>query len=138
MSQPHKTADLARRDLLRLGLAGASMFVLGSVYSGYAGEMSMPGVERKVLKEVDSNIPGYAKIRVRDVIFQPGSSTPTMTMDNDMVCETTEGTLEVTKDGQVFPAPKGTLWTCRKGGTELTANKGQAVAIMHVIDLLPT
>jgi hypothetical protein len=49
MSQPHKTADLARRDLLRLGLAGASMFVLGSVYSGYAGEMSMPGVERKVL-----------------------------------------------------------------------------------------
>jgi len=114
------------------------MFVLGSVYSGYAGEMSMPGVERKVLKEVDSNIPGYAKIRVRDVIFQPGSSTPTMTMDNDMVCETTEGTLEVTKDGHAFTAPKGTLWTCRKGGTELTANKGQAVAIMHVIDLLPT
>jgi hypothetical protein len=35
MSQPHKTADLARRDLLRLGLAGASMLVLGSVYSGY-------------------------------------------------------------------------------------------------------
>src|SRR4029453_1420300 len=54
-------------------------------------EMQMPGVERKVLKEVDSNIPGYAKIRVRDVIFQPGSSTPTMTMDNDMVCETTDG-----------------------------------------------
>jgi hypothetical protein len=81
----------------------------------------MPGVERNVLTEVDSNIPGYAKIRVRDVIFQPGSSTPTMTMDNDMVCETTEGT----------------LWTCRKGGTELTANKGQAVAIMRVIDLLP-
>jgi quercetin dioxygenase-like cupin family protein len=113
------------------------MLVLGSGYSGYAGEMQMPGVERKVLKEVDSNIPGYAKIRVRDVIFQPGSSTATMTMDNDMVCETTEGTLEVTKDGQAFTAPKGTLWTCRKGGTELTANKGQAVAIMHVIDLLP-
>jgi hypothetical protein len=139
MSQPHKTEDLARRDLLRLGLAGASVLVLGSVHTGHAGEMQMqmPGVERKVLKEADSNIPGYAKIRARDVIFQPDSATPTMTMENDMVCETTEGTLEVTKDGQNFTAPKGTLWTCRKGGTELTANKGQTVAIMHVIDLLP-
>ena len=54
MSQPHKAEDLARRDLLRLGLAGASMLVLGSVHIGYAGEMQMPmpGVERKVLKEV--------------------------------------------------------------------------------------
>ena len=137
MSQPDKTADLARRDLLWLGLAGASALVLGSAPSSRAGEMSMPGVERKVLKEVDSNIPGYAKIRVRDVIFQPGASTPVMTMDNDMVCETTEGTLEPTKDGQTFTAPKGTMWTCRKGGTELTANKGSTVAVMHVIDLLP-
>jgi len=111
--------------------------ILGSGHRGRAGEMSMPGVERKVLKEVDSNIPGYAKIRVRDVIFQPGASTPVMTMENDMVCETTEGTLEATKDGQTFTAPKGTMWTCRKGGTELAANKGQTVAIMHVIDLLP-
>ncbi len=137
MSQAHKTEDFARRDLLRLGLAGASVLVLGSVHTGHAGEMQMPGVERKVLKEVDSNIPGYAKIRVRDVIFQPNSSTPMMTMENDMVCETTEGTLEATKDGQTFTAPKGTVWTCRKGGTELTANKGQTVAVMHVIDLLP-
>jgi quercetin dioxygenase-like cupin family protein len=136
MLQPPETADLARRELLRWGLVGASVVILGSDQSGRAGEMSMPGVERKVLKEVDSNIPGYAKLRVRDVIFQPGASTPVMTMDNDMVCETTEGTLEVTKDGQTFTAPKGTLWTCRKGGTETTANKGSSVAIMHVIDLL--
>jgi quercetin dioxygenase-like cupin family protein len=135
MPQAHKTADLARRDVLRWGLAGASVWILGSGHTGHAGEA--PGVERKVLKEVDSNIPGYAKIRVRDMIFQPGASTPTNTMQNDMVCETTEGTLEVTKDGQTFTAPTGTVWTCRKGGTELTANKGQAVAIMHVIDLLP-
>lgn len=135
MPRAQETADLARRDVLRWGLVGASVLILGSGHSGHAGEMS--GVERKVLKEVDSNIPGYSKIRVRDVIFQPGSSTPTMTMENDMVCETTEGTLEVTKDEQAFTAPKGTLWTCRKGGTEITANTGQTVAIMHVIDLLP-
>jgi quercetin dioxygenase-like cupin family protein len=137
MPQPQGTTDLARRDVLRWGLVGASVLILGSGHSGHAGEMQMPGVERKVLKEVDSNIPGYAKIRVRDVIFQPGASTPTMTMENDMVCETTEGTLEATKDGQTFTAPKGTIWTCRKGGTEMTTNKGQTVAIMHVIDLLP-
>src|SRR5262245_47392360 len=137
MAQPQEPKDLARRDLLQLGLAGASVLVLGSVHTGHAGEMQMPGVERKVLKEVDSNIPGYAKIRVRDVIFQPGSATPMMTMENDMVCETTEGTLEATKDGQTFAAPKGTVWTCRKGGTEMTTNKGSAVTIMHVIDLLP-
>jgi quercetin dioxygenase-like cupin family protein len=138
MLQPPEMADLARRDLLRWGLVGASVVILGSRHSGRAGEMPMPGVERKVLQEVDSNIPGYAKIRVRDVIFifQPGASTPVMTMDNDMVCETTEGTLEATKDGQPFTAPKGTVWTCRKGGTETTANKGSTVAIMHVIDLL--
>jgi hypothetical protein len=123
MVQPQKTEDLARRDLLRLGLAGASVLVLGSARSSLAGEMSMPGVERKVLKEIDSNIPGYAKIHVRDVIFQPGSSTSMMTMENDMVCETTEGTLEATKEGQTFTAPKGTMWTCRKGGMEMTANK---------------
>ena len=84
----------------------------------------MPGVERKALKEVESNIPGYANIRIRDVIFQPGASTPMMTRENDMVCETTEGHLEGTKDAQPFTAPKGTAWTCRKGGTEMTTNKG--------------
>ena len=140
MPQPQKTEEFARRDLLRFGLAGVSVLVLGSVHAAYAGEMMqtpIPGVERKVLKEVDSNIPGYAKIRIRDSIFQPGASTPVSTMENDMVCETTEGTLEVTKDGQTFMAPKGTVWTCRKGGTEMTTNKGSAVTIMHVIDLLP-
>jgi quercetin dioxygenase-like cupin family protein len=136
MTPPREQLDLDRRALLRLGLAGASALVLSTGGRVLAGEAT--GVERKVLKEMDSNIPGYAKIRVRDVIFQPGASTPTNTMENDMVCETTEGTLEVTKDGQTFTAPKGTLWTCRKGGTELTANKGTTVAIMHVIDLLPT
>jgi hypothetical protein len=137
MPQSPETTDLVRRDLLRWGLVGASVVILDSGHSGHAGEMSMPGVERRVLKEVDTDIPGYANIRIRDVIFQPGASTPVMTVDNDMVCETTEGTLEATKDGQPFPALKGTVWTCRKGGTEMTTNQGSTVAIMHVIDLLP-
>jgi hypothetical protein len=68
--------------------------IFGSSPSGHAGEMHMPGVERKALKEVELIIPGLANIRIRDVIFQPGASTPMMTMENDMVCETTEGHLE--------------------------------------------
>ena len=125
MPHPQEPTELARRDVLRWGLVGASVVIFGSGPSGHAGEMHMPGVERKVLKEVESNIPGYANIRIRDVIFQPGASTPIVTMENDMVCETTEGHLEGTKDGQPFTALKGTVWTCRKGGTEMTTNKGQ-------------
>ena len=49
---------------------------------------------------------------MRDVILRLGASAPMMTMDNDMVCETTADTLEVTRDRQ-------------------------NAAIMHVIDLLP-
>jgi hypothetical protein len=135
MTAPREQMEFDRRALLRLGLARASAVILSTEGRMLAGKAT--GVERKVLKEVASNIPGYAKIRVRDMIFQPGASTPTNTMQNDMVCETTEGTLEATKDGHTFTAPTGTLWTCRKGSTELTANKGTTVAIMHVIDLLP-
>lgn len=135
MHRSLQLGDLDRRTVLALGMAGVSALVLGGGPRGYAGET--PGVERKVLKEVDSNIPGYAKIRVRDVIFQPGASTPTMEMQNDMVCECTQGALEVTKDGQTLPVNTGGMWTCRKGGMEMAANKGQGVAIMHVIDLLP-
>jgi hypothetical protein len=80
MPQSPERQGLIRRDLLRWRLVGASVVILGSGHSGHAGEMSMPGVERKVLKEVDANIPGSANIRIRDVIFQPGASTPVMTL----------------------------------------------------------
>jgi quercetin dioxygenase-like cupin family protein len=135
MSQPHTTADLARRALLRLGLVGASVLVLGSGHSSRAGET--PGIERKVLAEVDSTIPAYAKIRIRDTIFQPGASVPVRTMDNDMVCQCTAGSLEITNDGRTFTANTGQAWTCHRGGTEGAVNKGQSPAIMHIIDLLP-
>jgi quercetin dioxygenase-like cupin family protein len=134
MPQPRETADLARRDLLRLGLVGASVLALGAGGSILAGD---EGVERKVLKEVDSNIPGFPKLRIRDTIFQPGAVLSERTMANPMICEVTQGTLEVTVDGKTFTALQGDFWTCRAGGTEADANTGTTVAIMHVIDLLP-
>src|SRR5918995_1638808 len=69
MPHPRETADLARRDLLHLGLVGASVLALGTGGSILAGD---EGIDRKVLKEVDSNIPCFAKLRIRDTIFQPG------------------------------------------------------------------
>ena len=39
------------------------------------------------------------------------------------------------KDG-AFTAKKGTVWTCKVGGTETSENKGNTVAIMRIIDLM--
>ena len=55
MPRPRETADLARRDVLQLGLAGASALVLGSSPRSRAGET--PGIERKGLTEVDATAP---------------------------------------------------------------------------------
>ena len=130
---PRETAGLARRDMLRLGLMGASALALGTGGSVLAGE---EGIERRVIKEVDSMIPGFPKLRIRDTIFQPGAVLSERKMANPMICEVTQGALEVTVDGKTFTAQKGDFWTCREGGTEADANKGTSVAIMNVIDLL--
>jgi quercetin dioxygenase-like cupin family protein len=72
-----------------------------------------------------------------ETIFQPGASVPVRTMDNDMVCQCTAGSLEITNDGRTFTANTGQAWTCHRGGTEGAVNKGQSPAIMRIIDLLP-
>ena len=128
---------LDRRAVLMLGLAGASALVLGKGSSVLAAEEK--GIERKVIKEAESMIPGFPKIRVRDIIFQPGASLlPERKMTNHMICELTQGdTLEVTQNGKTWTAKKGDFWTCKEGGTEGDVNKGTTVAIMRAIDLLP-
>jgi len=128
---------LDRRELLMLGLAGASTLVLGKGSTVRAAEEKEVGVERKVIKEAESTIPGFSKIRLREFLYQPGGTSPVRKMPNAMVCECTLGSLEVTNDGRTFTANKGDIWTCRQGGTEGAINKGQAVAIMRVLDLLP-
>ena len=126
--------QLDRRELLMLGLAGASMLVLGKGTSVLAAEEK--GVERKVFKEGESMIPGFPKVRLRAVTYQTGANTKA-TMKNPMICECTQGTLEVTQDGKTWTAKTGDIWTCREGMVEETTNKGKAVATMRVFDLLP-
>jgi hypothetical protein len=126
--------DLDRRELLMLGLAGASALVLGKGSSVLAAEEK--GVERKVFKEGESMIPGFPKVRLRAVTYQPGANTKA-TMKNPMICECTRGTLEVTQDAKTWTAKTGDIWTCKEGMVEENANKGKTVATMRVFDLLP-
>jgi len=125
--------DLDRRELLLLGLAGASALVLGKGSSVLAAEEK--GVERKVFKEIDSMVPGFSKVRLRAVTYQPGANSK-VTMKNPMICECTQGTLEVTQDDKTWTAKKGDIWTCKVGMVEANANKGKTVATMRVFDLL--
>ena len=126
--------DLDRRAVLMLGLAGASALVLGKGSSVLAAEEK--GVERKVFKDSESMIPGFPKVRLRAITYQPGANSKA-TMKNPMICECTRGTLQVTQDGKTWTAKTGDIWTCREGMVEENTNKGQAVATMRVFDLLP-
>jgi quercetin dioxygenase-like cupin family protein len=127
------TVDLDRRAVLMLGVAGASALVLGKGSSVLAAEEK--GVERKVFKEIDSMVPGFSKVRLRAVTYQPGANSKA-TMKNPMICECTQGTLEVTQDDKTWTAKKGDIWTCKVGMVEANANKGKTVATMRVFDLL--
>jgi len=126
--------DLDRRAVLMLGLASASALVLGKGSNVLAAEEK--GVERKVFKDIDSMVPGFPKVRLRAITYQPGANSKA-TMKNPMICECTQGTLEVTQDEKTWTAKKGDIWTCKVGMVEANANKGKTVATMRVFDLLP-
>ena len=84
-------------------------------------------------------IPAYKQVHLRDIVLQPGAKTPDNTMMNDMLCHMTEGELAVVQNDKQFTVKKGDVWTCAKGiTTEGTQNKGNAVAIMRIIDSLTT
>jgi hypothetical protein len=54
-----------------------------------------------------------------------------------MVCECSQGSLEVTQDGKTFTVQQGDVRTYNKDTVEENANKGSVVAVMRVFDLLP-
>src|SRR5213592_3500272 len=133
MKQSDK-ANLDRRAVLMAGLAGASALVFGGNSNLFAAEDK--GVERKTGKQVDSMIPGFPKVGQREITLQPGASTKA-TMKNPMICECSQGSLEVMQDDKKFTANKGHVWTCKEGLVEETSNKGKTAATMRIFDLLP-
>jgi len=132
--------EINRRSALACGLVGVYGLVLSeqAVAQPAAGKELAPGVRQVDFGERDSLIPAYGKVRLRDVVLQPGAKTTENAMMNDMLCHLTEGELEVVQNAKKFTVKKGDVWTCAKGiTTEGTQNNGSTIAIMRVIDLLP-
>ena len=134
MKRQSNGTELNRRAVLMAGLAGASALVFGSNSNLFAAEDK--GVERKTGKQVDSMIPGFPKVGQREITLQFGASTKAI-MKNPMICECSQGSLEVVQDGKKFTANKGHVWTCKEGLVEETSNKGKTAATMRIFDLLP-
>ena len=134
--------DIDRRSMFGLGIA-ASTFLIPAIataqtYGPTAGKELAPGVRQVDLGERESLIPAYKTLRMRDIVIAAGAKTPEREMMNDMLCHMTEGELAVIQNAKEFTVKKGDVWSCAKGiNTEGTQNKGSAVAIMRIIDLLP-
>jgi hypothetical protein len=134
-------ASINRRSMLALGLGAASLLVLrtqgAEAAAGEEKELAK-GVKQRSLGEGPAMIPGYSKVTLRDIIFEPGGAIGPNTMKNLMVCHITQGELTLVQDGKEFVAKKDHIWTCAKDTVEGAANKGTTVAIMRITDLLET
>jgi quercetin dioxygenase-like cupin family protein len=133
--------NMDRRLVLGLGLAASTLVLptaaAAQTYGPDEGKELAPGVRQVDLGEGESILTGYKMLKLRDIVIQPGAKTPDNVMKNDMVCHITEGELAVVQNGKEFTVKKGGVWACAKGiTTEGTQNKGSAVAIMRVIDLM--
>ena len=102
-----------------------------------AGGGADPGVRRVDHTKSETMIPNYKTVSMRDVIYQPGASTSSSTLPNDMVCHVLEGELTVDTGHGNHLYKKGDVWSCAKGMPEHSKNNGSTVAIMRIIDLLP-
>jgi ethanolamine utilization protein EutQ (cupin superfamily) len=95
-------------------------------------------VRRVELTKRASEIPGYATVSMRDMVYQPGAKSENPAMANDMVCHCLEGELHVSQGPSMqFVAKTGDVWSCKKGMPEADVNHGSTIAIMRVIDVLP-
>jgi hypothetical protein len=133
--------NMDRRLVLGVGLAASTLVLptaaAAQTYGPDEGKELGPGVRQVDLSEMESVIPAYKMIKLRDIVIQPGAKTPDNVMKNDMLCHMTEGELAVVQNGKEFTVKKGGVWACAKGiTTEGTQNKSSAVAIMRVIDLM--
>ena len=144
--------SIKRRSILALGLGAVSLLVPrarareraeapGMCHmDAAAGEQAAPptGVTAKILGEGPAILPGYKRVRLRDIIIEPGAAAPESSMNQAMICHVTEGELRVIQNGKEFVARKDYVWTCDKGTREGATNMGNTVAIMRITDLYET
>jgi hypothetical protein len=133
-------SEMSRRAALAIGLVGASAVatMTSNAVDAADGETTIAkGVVVRKLGEGPAMIPGYRKVVLRDVVLEPGaSSPPNNAMKNPMVCHITEGELRVVQDGKSFMAAKNHVWTCDTGTVEQVFNQGNVQAIMRITDLM--
>src|SRR5688572_25512714 len=138
--------DIDRRSALALRLTTAVALpalltptpAFAQRYRPDEGKELAPGVRRIDLTKRASQIPAYATVSMRDIVYQPGSKSDNPAMKNDMVCHYLEGELHVSQGPDMqFVAKTGDVWSCKKGMPEANVNNGSTVAIMRVIDLIP-
>jgi uncharacterized cupin superfamily protein len=132
--------EIDRRTVLGIGLTGAvTIAMAGCAEQMQQARQDPPMRERMEIKDLgtfNSMIAGIPKVRLRELTYQPGGRSSS-TMPNDMVCECTEGILEITLDAQApMTVRRGELWTCRQGMREASRNPGSTPAVMRVVDLL--
>jgi hypothetical protein len=137
MNTSKNLSSAKRRELMIAGLAGASAYFGGAGGTAWAQSIESKGkIDRKAMEPVPSMIPGIAKVQVREITFQPGANSKAK-MQHAMICECTQGTLEIAQDNdKPFVAKTGHMWTCNVGTIEITANKGSTPATMRAIDLM--
>lgn len=129
-----------RRKFLILGLGATSTFAAVAHAPAVAAtgdeKKLAEGVKVKTLAEGKSMIPGFSKVQLREMTFQPGAVFDMHPMDNAMVCHVKVGALHVDQGAGEFVAKPGTAWTCMAGGKEGAKNKGKTVAVMSISDLM--
>jgi hypothetical protein len=135
-------AEIDRRTALGVGLGVATALIAdprSAALAAVGDETKIAeGVTARTLGEGPSIIPGFAKVRLRDITMQPGSSFALRPMMNSMVCHTLQGEMEIDQGERKFTAKKDHVWTCTKGMSEGASNKGSTIAVMRVTDLLET
>ena len=134
MKRQPDNVDAGRRAVL-LGVAStAAALAVASGSNALAQEMKPPAV--KVIGESQSMVPGFPKVRIREATWQPGGGVKTRPMPNDMVCEMTQGSLDVVVAGKPVTRKTGDVWTCNKDLMISEVNKGSTPAVMRIVDLL--
>lgn len=132
--------EISRRSALALGATAAASPMIAWVSPAAAqteGEEIFPGVRVVTLGTRESAISAYKTVEMIDVVFQPGAVFPVgEPMENDMVCQVTEGELQVTAGDMEFAAKPGDVWSCGKDSTtEGATNNGTVPAVMRTIYL---
>jgi len=133
-----------RRSALAIGLTMAATPLLASAtpaaaktYGPNDGKELFKGVRLVELGKRDSEIRAYKTVEMIDVVFQPGGTFPLgQPMEHDMVCQVTQGELQVKQGSKEFAVKEGGVWSCGKGSTtEGATNSGKVVAVMRTIYL---